>query len=268
MALSGRGRLDRAISKATGESLRSVRGQIARGEVRVNGALAQAPTQQVDKFTRVEVCGNTLPYQIPRYLMMNKPSGVVSATKDAQHGTALDLLSHPQSSELHIVGRLDYNSTGLLLLTNDGHWSRAISTPRSGLAKRYRVRLQHPASKECIAAFAEGMHFAFENITTLPATLQPVGHCEADVTLYEGKYHQIKRMFGRFGNKVLTLHRMAVGDVFLDPALAPGEYRELSAAERHCLNTSKDGRFAAASDPIRVPVRRTANENRVLIHDR
>ncbi|MFK8019115.1 MAG: pseudouridine synthase [Pseudomonadales bacterium] len=235
MSSTGRGRLDRTISKAIRVSLREVRAQIARGEVQVNGQPASHISEQVDQFTRVQVGELALAYQTPTYWMMNKPKGVVSATKDAKHTTVLDLLEHPQKHELHIVGRLDFNSTGLLLLTNDGHWSRAISSPESGLAKTYHVRLAKPVSDECIDAFAQGIHFSFEDITTLPATLRRIEERYVEVVLHEGKYHQIKRMFGRFENEVLDLQRVAVGQVHLDTTLSPGESRALSADELKAL---------------------------------
>lgn len=233
--MSGRSRLDRFISKSIGVTLREVQRLVARGEVRVNGQRACAINQQLDQFSQVEVGTKTLPYQTPVYLMMNKPAGVVSACKDKKHITVLDLFEHPQKEQLHIVGRLDFNSTGLLLLTNDGQWSRAISLPSSMFTKTYQVTLQERVSEQCARAFASGMYFAYENQITQPAELRGVGKNTAEVVLHEGKYHQIKRMFGRFDNSVLALHRSAVGPVELDAGLAPGAIRELNASEKCAL---------------------------------
>ncbi|MFK7732464.1 MAG: pseudouridine synthase, partial [Pseudomonadales bacterium] len=230
--MSGRSRLDRFVSKAIGASLREVQYQIARGEVRVNGRTASTINQQVDQFSLIEVDGKSLPNEAPVYLMMNKPAGVVSACKDIEHTTVLDLFEHPQKQQLHIVGRLDFNSTGLVLLTNDGHWSRRVSLPTSKLSKTYQVKLQKNVSDECVQAFARGMYFRYENLTTQAATLRVMEEKAAEVVLHEGKYHQIKRMFGRFDNPVLALHRSAVGRVQLDPSLQAGEIRALKTDEK------------------------------------
>ena len=119
-------------------------------------------------------------------------------------------------------------------MTNDGRWSRALSLPQRNIGKQYRVTLANPLSPEYIEAFAQGMYFDYEGITTRPARLDIINDYCAEVTLVEGRYHQIKRMFGRFQNPVLELHRLAVGNLQLDSALAPGSARELTAAE---LNT-------------------------------
>ena len=163
--------------------------------------------------------------------MMNKPIGVVSATKDEQHKTVMDLIDNENAADLHIVGRLDLNSSGLLLLTNDGDWSRSLMSPENKVAKVYEVTLEHTITDECIQAFADGMYFSYEDITTKPAHLEILSEHVAKVTLEEGRYHQIKRMFGRFRNPVLALHRVSIGEIKLDNGLAPGEYRALTHDE-------------------------------------
>ena len=117
------------------------------------------------------------------YLMLNKPRGVLCATQDAHHPTVIDLLHHPFKQELHIVGRLDFNSTGLVLLTNDGRWSRQLSLPSSRLIKRYRVSTEQRITREQIDAFEQGMYLAYEGITTLPARLRLLGDRQALVEL-------------------------------------------------------------------------------------
>jgi 16S rRNA pseudouridine516 synthase len=171
---------------------------------------------------------------------MNKPKGVVSATADEQHKTVIDLLERPDRNQLHIAGRLDFNTTGLLLLTNDGRWSRSLSLPNSNIGKRYRVTLAKPLSADYIEAFAQGMHFNYEGITTRPARLDIINEYSAELTLVEGRYHQVKRMFGRFQNPVLELHRVAVGNLQLDPDLEPGSARELTAAELNAISCSEE----------------------------
>lgn len=229
---SKRARLDRLVSQHTGCHRKDVRLLVAQGRIAVDGQPARAINQVVEQFTRVSLDGRTLWGATPVYLMMNKPRGVVSATRDEQHRTVLDLLGDDNPGELHIAGRLDLNSTGLLLLTNDGRWSRWLSAPDQGIAKRYRVTLARPLTPDYVAAFARGMYFGYEDLTTRPARLKILSEFEAEVELTEGRYHQIKRMFGRFRNPVLQLHRVAIGELQLDEALAPGQYRPLSARDQ------------------------------------
>lgn len=228
---SGSARLDRFISAATGIKRGDVRLLLAQGRVRLDGVLARDIALPVNQFSHIELDDKTLQARLPRYIMMNKPAGVVSASCDNRHRTVMDLLAGDDTRDLHLPGRLDFNSTGLLLLTNDGAWSRRLSLPEQKIAKVYRVTLAQPVNENYIRAFAEGMHFAYEGITTLPAQLRILSSHEAEVTLVEGRYHQVKRMFGRFQNEVLSLHRIAIGGLALDTALAPGEYRDLTPAE-------------------------------------
>ena len=166
--------------------------------------------------------------------MLNKPQGVVSATKDLKHATLLDLIQHPQKHELHIAERLDFNTTGLVLLTNDGAWSRKLSLPESKLVKTYEITLSKPLSDEYIAVFREGIYFGYENITTQPACLEILSEYTAKLSLVEGKYHQVKRMFGFFQNKVLALHRVSVGHISLG-GLEVGHSRLLTIKESAAL---------------------------------
>ena len=231
MMSSKRTRLDRFISEQIGVNRRNVRRLLAQQRVKVDGQLATDINQVIHDFSHVIFDDRVLRAKQPVYVMMNKPAGVISATRDRQHKTVVDLLDRPDKEQLHIVGRLDLNSTGLLLLTNDGHWSRQLSKPENNVAKLYRVTLQKPVTDDYIQAFLEGMYFPFEGVTTRPAKLQIISEYEAEVTLTEGRYHQIKRMFGRFDNEVLTLHRLAVGGLPLDASLSPGQIRELTGLE-------------------------------------
>ena len=228
---SRRARLDRFLAARLGVPRGATRSIIAAGRVSVDGAAARAADQLVDQFARVLVDGRVLQVRTPLYWMLNKPAGVGRATRDPRHPTALDLLDHPGREDLHIAGRLDARSTGLLLFTNDGRWSRHLSHPQAGIAKRYRVTLENPVSEACVAAFATGLYFPYEGITTRPAGLVLLDEHRVEVSLVEGRYHQIRRMFGRFRNRVLDLHRFAIGNLVLDGDLAPGQGRALTAAE-------------------------------------
>ncbi len=228
---SRRARLDRFISARVGVTRRDVRLLLAKGQILVNHRVATDINHVVEQFTHVTLDGEILQANTPVYVMMNKPTGVVSATKDLKHKTVIDLLSRGDSTDLHIAGRLDFNSSGLLLLTNDGAWSHQLATPESKIEKVYRVNLEKPLSEHYIDAFAQGMYFSYEGIHTQAAVLRIVSAHTAEVTLTEGRYHQIKRMFGRFDNRVLALHRISIGGLMLPHDLHPGESREITATE-------------------------------------
>jgi len=228
---SKRARLDRFISVNTGINRKHVRLMLAKGRVKVDGKLARDIDQIVDEFSHICMDNKVLQANTASYVMLHKPVGVVSATIDDKHRTVIDLLERDDKESLHIVGRLDLNTSGLLLLTNDGRWSKQLMDPEHKVGKLYRVHLQNPLTSEYISGFAKGMYFEFEDITTLPAELEIIDSHTALVTLYEGRYHQIKRMFGRFRNPVIGLHRISVGHIVLDDSLKAGESRALTIDE-------------------------------------
>lgn len=223
-------RLDRFISKNSEFSIADTRLLIAQKRILLDGLEAHSIQQKVAEFTHVVLDGNCLKSNTPVYIMMNKPKGVVSATQDVKHDTVLDLIQHSKKDELHIAGRLDFNTTGLLLLTNDGAWSRRISLPQTKLAKTYEVALSNPLRDEYVEVFQKGIYFAYENITTAPAHLEITSKYTARLSLIEGKYHQVKRMFGFLNNEVLELHRISVGHLVLD-GLELGDSRVLAEHE-------------------------------------
>ena len=163
--------------------------------------------------------------------MLNKPAGWISATKDEQHHTVIDIIHERFAPELHIAGRLDKESTGLLILTNDGIWSRLLTEPVMAIPKRYLITTESHIPANTAEIFHAGIYFAYEDITTHPAELDILSPKRAIITIYEGKYHQIKRMFHAIGNRVTSLHRLSIGSITLDPTLAPGEYRALTEQE-------------------------------------
>ncbi len=228
---AGTQRLDRFIAKQRNISRGDTRLMLAQKRLHIDGELAISAAQLIDNFSHIQLDGKTLQQNTAQYIMLNKPTGVVSATTDNKHHTVIDLLDGSNTAKLHIVGRLDLNSTGLLLLTNDSRWSERVMQPENKIKKRYTVTLSQPVTEAMITTFDEGIYFAFEHITTKPAQLSIIDACKAEVVLTEGKYHQIKRMFGHFQNKVLTLHRTQVGNLCLDTQLAPGQSRALTAQE-------------------------------------
>ena len=229
-------RLDRFLSQRLGQSRREIQRLLAAGRVQVDNVVAGDGQQRIGPFCRVQFDDEVLQARQARYLMLNKPAGVVSATRDSRHRTVIDVVGAQADGELHIAGRLDFHSTGLLLLTNDGNWSRQLSAPESQVSKRYRVTLEKPLDEDYVRAFADGMWFEHEGIRTRPAQLQIVSDHVAEVSLMEGRYHQIKRMFGRFRNRVLTLHRFAVGNLLLDAGLESGASRALTDTEALAVN--------------------------------
>lgn len=224
-----RSRLDRVLARHLGISPDDVRLMLAQRRIKVDGKLAEAREQIVDGFSVITVDDAVIQSQAARYIMLHKPRGVLSATHDPRHPVVTGLI--PDSANLHIAGRLDLHASGLLLLTNDGAWSRRLSAPESGISKQYDVQLRDPLHEDYVAAFAAGMYFPYEDITTRPALLEILAEHSARVTLQEGRYHQIKRMFGRFRNPVLAIHRCAIGALQLDANLQAGEWRELTAGE-------------------------------------
>ncbi len=222
-----RARLDRFISEKCQINRKKVRLMLAQKRIRVNGTIATDIDQPIDKFSLISLDDKIIQNNKALYIMMHKPVGVVCATKDDKHKTVIDLLGElltpTERASLHIVGRLDLNTSGLVLLTNDSRWSEQLTSPKSKVSKHYLVTLENPISKEYIQAFAQGMYFSYEKLTTKPVTLNIINQYQAEVILTEGRYHQIKRMFGRFSNPVTALHRTSIGDFVLDKTLKQGE---------------------------------------------
>ncbi|WP_161864466.1 pseudouridine synthase [Pseudomonas yangonensis] len=225
-------RLDRFLSNFPRFSRQDSRLLISAGRLRVDGEVINDPRHEIRDFHRVELDDELLQAgRSARYWMLHKPVGVVSATEHHEHRTILDLLDEPDKHDLHLAGRLDLNTSGLLLITNDGRWSRRITQPQQRKPKVYHVTTEQPITGEYAEVFERGLYFAFEDLTTLPAQLDVLSSHQARLTLFEGRYHQVKRMFGHFRNRVVALHRESMGEIKLDPQLAPGQYRALTAAE-------------------------------------
>ncbi|VFT46236.1 putative pseudouridylate synthase [Pseudomonas aeruginosa] len=169
-------RLDRFLANLPELSRRDAQMLIAGGRLRVDGQVVRDGTHEVRVFSRVELDERLLQAGKPaRYYMLHKPMGCVSATRDPQHPTVLDLFPEDLRDDLHIGGRLDYNTTGLMLLTNDGQWSRRLTLPGSRRDKVYYVETEAPIDQRYVDAFAAGLHFRFEDLVTLPAQLEPIG---------------------------------------------------------------------------------------------
>ena len=225
-------RVDRFLSNLPQFNRQQARLLLIEKRVRVDGQIVSDPHHDIREFSRVELAEQVLQAGKPaRYFMLHKPPGCVSATQDPEHPTVLDLLNEADKHDLHIAGRLDFNTSGLMLITNDGHWSRHLTQPQTKLPKVYYVETEQDITDDYITRFEQGVYFAYEDLTTLPATLELLGPRSARLSIVEGRYHQVKRMFGYFDNKVVRLHRESIGPLMLDSRLAPGEYRALTPEE-------------------------------------
>lgn len=179
-----------------------------------------------------EICYDGQPLQRltgKRYFMLNKPAGYVCSTDDPIHPTILFFLDEPMAHKLHSAGRLDYDTTGLVLLTDDGQWSHRITSPKHHCSKRYFITVSEPLSRDLIPLFENGIQLKGEAMLTRAAKLEIIDDYHARLTLREGKYHQVKRMFAAVGNHVVALHREAIGNIELD--IEEGTYRPLTKHE-------------------------------------
>jgi len=225
-------RLDRFVSQAAGISRSQARSLIQRGRVSVSGEPARNAARQVAAGERVEHAGAELVLAQPAYLMLNKPRGLLSATSDGQQATVLSLLPPELAARVHLVGRLDKETSGLLLLTDDGSWSHQITSPRHACRKTYLAELAGPLEADAEHRLAQGLVLRSEQRPTRPATLQRLDATHVRITVSEGRYHQVRRMFAALGNRVVDLRRESIGGLVLDAALDPGQWRELSPRER------------------------------------
>jgi len=227
-------RLDQFISTSSPLSRKEARRAIHASSVTVNGEVWKDTGKHIPAGAQVLLKGKQLALQGERYLMLNKPAGVVSATLDSEHPTALELLPAELielTRNLHIVGRLDADTTGLLLLTTDGQWSHRVASPRVECPKTYRVNLSTPILESTIEALETGVILHHDPKPTKPAQVKVLEQQLIELTISEGRYHQVKRMLAAAGNHVEALHRQSIGDIMLDPTLEPGAYRELTEQE-------------------------------------
>ena len=232
-------RLDKMIADTGTASRRESAELIRRGCVTVDGVAVCRCEEKIDPLTsEIAVNGKQLTYAKYHYFMMNKPSGVISATEDRAEKTVLDLLT-PEHLRMGLcpAGRLDKDAVGLLLLTDDGAFAHRVISPKQHVNKTYLVLVDGLLSERDIKAFADGIVLR-DGLKCLPGTLEIVeagAQSSALVTIHEGKYHQVKRMLASLGKPVLSLKRTRIGALQLDETLLPGAYRELSESERNQL---------------------------------
>lgn len=226
-------RLDKFICKSTELTRSEAKKLLKMGEVRVNDEIIKKPATQVHENNNVTVNGESLTARSSRYIMMHKPVDTICSNVDEVYPSLLHYIEVDKAFDLHIAGRLDADTTGLVLVTDDGRWSHNIISPKKHCPKVYRVDLRNvitlEKSAELIERFKCGLQLQGEDQLTLPAVLEILSEKQVLLTITEGKYHQVKRMFAAVGNKVVGLHRQQIGDINLDVGL--GEWRYLSDGE-------------------------------------
>jgi len=222
-------RLDKFICKSTELTRAEATHRINNGEVIVNGGVVVDASTQVHENNTIVLDGEKLTARSFRYLLIHKPLDTVCSNVDEAYPSLFNHIGVDKASELHVAGRLDADTTGLVLLTDDGRWSFDIIRPSAQCQKVYRVNLRDPIVDEIILKFEQGIQLQGEKSLTLPAKLEIVSAQEVLMTITEGKYHQVKRMFAAVGNRVLALHREKIGRVSLDVEL--GDWRYLTIKE-------------------------------------
>ena len=224
-------RIDKIISSQTNYSRKDVKKLILQKKISVNGKVAKKPEQKVnEQQDEIYIDGNKLEIKKYIYLILNKPKGYISATEDRTAKTVLDLVPEKYMRRgLFPAGRLDKDTTGMMIITDDGEFAHSILAPKKHIEKTYRVQIDIDITDEMREKFKQGI--VLKDHVCCPATIVVEDKNTALITITEGKYHQIKRMFGCFGAKVVNLHRISMGGLQLPKNLREGECRELTATE-------------------------------------
>ena len=224
-------RLDKVIAEQTEYSRKDVKKLVQSKKVTVNGEVVLKSDIKVDITTdKIFIDGKEISYQKNVYLILNKPMGYISATEDRTQKTVLDLIdSKYEHREMFPAGRLDKDTTGMMIITDDGVFAHNILSPKKHIRKIYEVKIDIPVTSNMEKGFKEGIDLNDGKCKT--AILEKISEYEARVTLTEGRYHQIKRMFGCFGAKVIKLHRICMGNLYLPNDLNENESRELTDEE-------------------------------------
>lgn len=222
-------RLDKFVCKSTKFSRSEARQLIHEGKVWVNDVAIVNEAAQVHENNEIVLNGQQLKARPFRYILMHKPADTICSNIDERYPSLFNYIDVENRSELHIAGRLDADTTGLVLVTDDGRWSFSIISPSQQCYKVYRVGLSRPLRDDVAIKFKQGITLQGEQHPTLPASLEIVSPSEVLLTLTEGKFHQVKRMFAAVGNRVIALHREQIGSVRLDVEV--GQWRYLTVSE-------------------------------------
>ena len=228
-------RLDKFLTELNIGSRSEVKSYIQKGYVTVDGVVVKKPETKVLEESIVTFKGEVLNYEEFSYFMLNKPAGVVSATTDHYDKTVIDFFKDETCKNLFPVGRLDKDTEGLLLITNDGTLGHRLTSPRHHVEKTYYVKLQNCIKKEHVCMLEDGVDIG-EKKPTQPSKVEIISDDEVYITITEGKFHQVKRMFASLGNKVVELRRVKMGELWLDEGLDEGCCRELTVQEVELVN--------------------------------
>lgn len=226
-------RLDKFLADMNIGTRSEIKKMIRKGLVTVNNEVIKDSGVSVTSDDEISFNGELISYQEYEYIMLNKPAGVISASEDKRQETVIDLLDERHRKDLFPVGRLDKDTVGLLLITNDGQLAHDLLSPAKHVDKLYRAKVTGALDESDIKSFAQGIKIDDE-FTALPAKLKIISSgdiSEAEVTIREGKFHQIKRMFSALGHEVTWLKRVSMGPLTLDESLKEGEYRVLTTSE-------------------------------------
>ena len=226
-------RLDKYLADMSIGTRSEVKKLISKGLVTVNGSTVKKPEIKIDTDSDEVICqGINVSYAEYEYYMLNKPNGVISATEDPNQSTVLDLIESKRK-DLFPVGRLDKDTEGLLLITNDGQLAHRLLAPGKHVDKVYYAKIDGRVTDEDVKAFEEGLDIG-DDKKTLPGFLKILSSgemSEIELTIHEGRFHQVKRMFKAVGKEVVFLKRLSMGNLSLDPSLKPGDYKELKKDE-------------------------------------
>ena len=229
-------RLDKYLCHNTNLTRSLAKKAISCGQVSVNLECVKNTAYKVKLQDEVFFSGQRISTTGNRYLMLNKPRGYICSTQDEVHPSVLNLIDVAKRDCLHIAGRLDVDTTGLVLITDDGQWSHRITSPKQSCQKTYQVDLAENIDSEIIELFKKGLLLKNETKPTLPAKLVLQSKNKALLSIQEGRYHQVKRMFAAVGNHVDALHRVSIGTIILDGQLSDGEWRYLTEDEISSMN--------------------------------
>lgn len=224
-------RLDKALSRMGIGSRKDIKEIVKKGRILINDIPVKQADIKINMQDKITIDGHSMKYKKYEYYMLNKPAGTVSATTDRKDKTVVELISSKRK-DLFPVGRLDKDTVGLLLITNDGPLAHELLSPVKHVSKTYFVRVNGHISSNSIQALTMGIQIGSERFK--PAEVVLIKNdvvSELEITIYEGKYHQVKRMFEAVGNKVIYLKRLSMGELVLDEGLKEGEYRELTENE-------------------------------------
>ncbi|KKL84743.1 hypothetical protein LCGC14_1961690, partial [marine sediment metagenome] len=213
-------RLDKFISHLAEIPRTKARASIKRKDATVNGEVITAYDHQITASDAIVFQGTPLAFLGKRYYMLNKPVGYVCANSDDLHPTVFELLDEPNMSDFHVAGRLDLDTTGLVLITNDGDWSHKITSPKHNKFKTYLVETQEALTADALEQLRLGVLLHNEKELTRPAIAEQLATYSLRLSICEGKYHQVKRMLAAVGNKVVELHREKIANIELDDTLS------------------------------------------------